>query len=67
MIEEENEKITFCPICLENLTTFQYFASDGYLYHKNCFTKLDFKSPLSRQDFSYYLPVNKVINDKNIY
>ena len=28
------------------------------------FSKLNFKSPISRQDFSFYLPVNKVINCK---
>ena len=64
MIKEENEKIAICPICLETLTFNSYFASDGHLYHKNFFTKMNFKSPKSRQDFSYYLPVNKVVNDK---
>ena len=42
MIEEENAKLAICPICLETLTTNLYFASDGYLYDKNCFTKLNF-------------------------
>ena len=63
MMDEENEKIPLCPI-LETLTTNLYFTSDGYLYDKNCFSKLNFKSPVSRQDFSYYLPVNKVVNGK---
>ena len=64
MIKEENEKIAICPICLETLTTNLYFASDGYLFHQNCLTKLIFKIPTSRLDFSYYLPVNKVVNGK---
>ena len=57
-------KIAFCPVCLEILTTKLYFASDGYLYHKKCFSKLNFKSPISRQNFLYYFPVNKLITDK---
>ena len=64
MINEEIEKIASFPICIENLTTNLYFPSDGYLYHKTCFNNLYFKSPLSRQYFSYYLPVNKVVNGK---
>ena len=40
------------------------FASDGYLYDQNCFGKFSFKSPISRQVFSYYLPVNKVVKGK---
>ena len=64
MIEEGNEKTPLCPCCLETLTTNLYFASDDHLYHKNCFSELLFKSPISRQDFSYYLPVNRVVNGK---
>ena len=64
MIEEENAKLAICPVCLECLTTNLHSSSDGYLYHKNCFAHLNFKSPISRQDFSSYVPVNKVINDK---
>ena len=64
MIQEETEKIAIFPVCLERLTTDIYFTSDDYLYHKKCFRKLNFKSPISRQDFSYHLPVNKLINDK---
>ena len=64
MIEEENEKLPLCPVCLETLTTNLYFASDNHLYHINCFSKLNYKSPISRQDFSSYLPVNKVVNGK---
>ena len=41
-----------------------FFTSDGYLYDKNCFSKLNFKSPISRQDFSSYLPVNKLVIGK---
>ena len=52
MIEEENEKIAIYPVCLKGLTTDLYFTSDDYLYHKKCFSKLNFKSPISRQDFS---------------
>ena len=62
MTGEENEKIAICSICLETLKTDLYFASDDHLYQKNCFSKLNFKSPKSRQDFSYHLPVTKVIN-----
>ena len=36
MLEDENEKDPFCPVCLETLTTNFYFASDNHLYHKNC-------------------------------
>ena len=64
MIQEESEKIAICPVCLESLTTDLYYTSDDYLYHKKCFNKLNYKSRISRQDFSYYLPVNKVVNDK---
>ena len=64
MIEEKNEKIPLCPLCLETLASDLYFASDNHLYHQICFSKLSFKSPISRQDFSYYLPLNKVINGK---
>ena len=64
MIEEENEKIPLCPICLETMTSDLYFASDNHLYHQICFSKLNFKSPISRQHFSYYLPVNKLVNGK---
>ena len=64
MIEEENEKIAICPVCLESLTTDLYFTSDGYLYHIKCFSKLIFNSPISRQDFSYYFLPNKLVNDK---
>ena len=64
MIEEENEKIVICPDCLESLATNLYFASDGQLYHKNCFDKLTFKSPISRQVSSYYIPKNKVVNGR---
>ena len=64
MIEEENEKTAICPIFLEILTTILYFASDGYFYDQNCFSNLNFKGPMSRQVFSYYLPVNKVVNGK---
>ena len=57
------KKLLF-PVGLENLTTDLYFTSDDYLYHKKRFSKLNFKSPIPRQDFSYYLPVNKLVNDK---
>ena len=51
MIGEEIEKIVICPVCLESLPTKVYFASDGQIYHKNCFDKLNFKSPISRHFF----------------
>ena len=41
-----------------------FYTSDDYLYHKKCFTKLKDKSPITGQDFSYYQPVNKLVNDK---
>ena len=47
MIQEENEKVSICPVSLENITTDLYFNSDDYLYHKKCFSKLNFKSPIS--------------------
>ena len=31
---------------------------------KNVFNDLNFKSPMSRQDFTYYFPANKLVNDK---
>ena len=34
MIEEENEKLTICPVGLENSSTDLYFTSDDYLYPK---------------------------------
>ena len=64
MIEEENEKIPLCPVCLETLTTNLYYTSDNDLSHRNCFNKLNFKSPIPREVFLYYLPVNKVVNGK---
>ena len=67
MIGEENEKIPLCPVCLETLASDFYFASDNHLYHQVCYIKKIYKSPISRQDFSYYLPVNKVVNDKKCF
>ena len=63
MIQEETEKIALCAVRLESLTTDLFYTFDDYLYHKNFFSKLNYKSPLSRQDFSYYLPENKLIID----
>ena len=57
-------KNSLCPVCLETFASNLYFASDNHLYHQICFSKLNFKSPISREDFSYYLPVNKVVNGK---
>ena len=51
-------------MCLESLTTDLYFTSDDYLYHKKCISKINYKSPITRQDFLYYLSVNKLVNDK---
>ena len=31
MIQEENEKIAICPVCLESLTTDLYFTSDDFI------------------------------------
>ena len=67
MIDEENEKIPLCPVCLETLASDFYFAFDNHLYHQICSSKLNFRSPISRQDFSYYLPVNKVVNGKAFF
>ena len=64
MIEEENKRVPLCPVCLDTLTIKIYFASDGHLYHQICFSKLKFKSPISRQDFSFFLTVNKVVKGK---
>ena len=64
MIEEEIEKTPLCPVCSETLAFDLFFASDNHLDHHVCFSKLNFKSPISRQHFSYYLPVNKVVNGK---
>ena len=64
MIEEENEKIPLCPICLDTLTTNLYFTSDNHLYHRNCFDKLNFEIQNVEKKFLYYLPVNKVVNGK---
>ena len=51
-------------MCLESLTTDLYFSSDDYLYHKKYFSKLSYNSPITRQDLSYYLPLNKLVSDK---
>ena len=51
-------------MCLESLTSDLYFTFDDYLYHKKCCSKLNYKNPITRQNFSYYLPVNKLVNDK---
>ena len=64
MIGEEIEEVPLCPICLEILTTNLYFTSDNHLYHRNCFDKLNFKIPISRECFLYYFPVDKVVNGK---
>ena len=54
-------------MCSEGLTTDLYFTSDVYLYLKKGFSILNYKSAISRQDFSFYLPVNKLVNDKVIF
>ena len=64
MIQEQTEENAICPVCLEGSTTGLYFTSDDYLYHKKCFSELNFKSRITRQNFSYYLPENKLVNDK---
>ena len=51
-------------MCLESLTTDLYFTSNDYLYHGNCFGKLNFKSPISRQNFLYYFPQIKIVYDE---
>ena len=51
MIQEDTEKLAICPVCIERLTTDLYFTSDDYLCHRKCFSKLNFKCPISRQDF----------------
>ena len=61
MINEENEKMAIFPVCLECLTTDLCFTSDDYLYHQKCFQKLILEIPISRQDFLYCFPVNKLI------
>ena len=63
-MEGENEKLAICPLCLESLTTDLYFNVDDYLYHKKFFSKLNFRSPISRQDFLYFFPANKLVNQK---
>ena len=67
MIQEEIEKIAICPVCLKSLTTDLYFTSDEYLYHEKCFSKQNFKNPITRQDFSYYPLVNKLVNNDVVY
>ena len=51
MIQEEIEKKAICPVCLESLTTDLYFTSDDYLYHKKCFSKINYKNPITRRFF----------------
>ena len=51
MIEKENDKTAICPSCLEISTANLYFASDGYLNNQNCFSNLNFQSPISTQHF----------------
>ena len=67
MIQDEIKKIAICPVCLKSLTTDLYFTPDDYLNHKKCFSKLNFKSPITRQDFSYYRPVNKLVNNDKVH
>ena len=31
MIQEENEKTSICPVCLESLTTDLYFTSEDFI------------------------------------
>ena len=64
MIKEENEEIAICPICSETLTINLYFACDGYFYDQNCISELNYKSPKSIEDFSYYLLVKLKIGVK---
>ena len=52
MAKQENEKIPICPICLGNLEIDIYFCCEGFLYDESCFTKLEFKSPITRQKLS---------------
>ena len=51
MIQDEIEKNAVCPVCLQSLTTALYFTPDDYPYHKKCFNNMNFKCPISRQDF----------------
>ena len=60
------KKFHFVPF-VETLASDLYFASDNHLSHQICFSKLNFKSPISRQDFSSDPPVNKVVNGKVIF
>ena len=64
MIGEENEKNPLWPVCLETLKTKLYFASDNHLYHQNCSSKLNFESPISKQNFSILSTCKKVVNGK---
>ena len=41
-----------------------FFTSDNHRYYRNCFNKLNFKSPISREIFLYYFPLNEVVNGK---
>ena len=59
--KRRERKIAICPVGLESLTTDLYLTSDDYLYHKKCFGKLNYKSAIPREEFSYYLPVNKLV------
>ena len=63
-MEDEKQNFAIWPVCLESLTIDLYFFSDDYMYHKKCFSKSNFKSPKSRQDFLFYFPANKLVNDK---
>ena len=51
-----------CPICLQILKFDVLYCSDGYLYDRKCFDELDFKSPISREKFTFWLPL-EIIND----
>ena len=51
-------------MCPDSLTTDLYFTSDDYLYHKKCFSKLNFESPIARKDFLFFFPVDKQVNEK---
>ena len=49
---------------LETLNDYVFYCSDGYLYNRKCFDGLDFKSPITREKITYWLPLERI--DDNI-
>ena len=57
-------KQVVCPVCLEYIKNDFCFCSDGYLYNRKYSLNIKFNSPITRENFSYYMPIEKVLGNK---